>query len=247
MQTIEITTPQNVTIEYELSSLKDRFFAYLIDLIVVFLTYYLFIFLVVSFAGDIIWESFTPLILFMLLPIGGFILYHLLSEIITSGQSLGKKALGLRVIRLDGEEPGIGDYLIRAVFLIIDWSLSGGTLAGLFIGSSTRKQRLGDLAAHTTVIRERSEVQFKLADILSIESMEAYQPIYPQATKFSEQDMLLVKNLLYRIRQYPNEAHQQAVGEAVVYLCKILDINEPPRDKIGFLRTVIKDYIVLTR
>jgi hypothetical protein len=182
-----------------------------------------------------------------LLPIVGFLGYHLLSEVLGNGQSWGKKSMGIQVVRLDGREPGLSDYLLRAVFHIVDTITSVGILASLLISTTAKNQRLGDITANTTVIRIRQNRRFKLEDILRINTLEDYEPQYPAVRQLSEQDMLLVKNVVNRYQTYHNPAHRQAVEELVDRLQELLHIEETPPDKIGFLKTLIRDYIVLTR
>ena len=69
------------------------------------------------------------------------------------GQTPGMKWLGLKVIREeDGGEPTLGQHALRWLLLIVDGMVAG--LVGLTIMStSQRKQRLGDMAAHTLVVR----------------------------------------------------------------------------------------------
>jgi uncharacterized RDD family membrane protein YckC len=80
------------------------------------------------------------------------LLYYGLSEALT-GQTLGKKALGVRVARLDGSKAGAGAVVIRTLLRIVD-SLPLAYLVGLIVVLITgqRRQRLGDLAAGTTVV-----------------------------------------------------------------------------------------------
>ena len=65
-------------------------------------------------------------------------------------------------MRLDGREPGLSDYLLRAVFHLVDSILSAGIVAAILVSTSAKNQRLGDLTANTTVIRTRHSRQFKL-------------------------------------------------------------------------------------
>jgi uncharacterized RDD family membrane protein YckC len=69
------------------------------------------------------------------------------------GQTPGMGWLGLRVVREeDGGEPTLGQHALRWVLLIVDAAFVG--IVGLIIMStSQRKQRLGDMAAHTLVVR----------------------------------------------------------------------------------------------
>lgn len=249
MKTIDIRTTQNVTIEYELASLQDRCIAFFIDLMVVTFLYLFVLFFTISILGDHILESgLAVYALLMLFPIGLMMFYMLASEVIANGQSLGKKMMNIKVVRLDGREPGLGDYLLRAVFHIVDFVLSIGIVGAMTISSSVKNQRLGDMTANTTVIRLKNNIAFRLADILNIQSIENYEPQYPEVRQLSEQDMLLIKNIINRYQTYKNEAHARAVHQVVERIREQLDIQDvPKRNKIEFLKTLIRDYIVLTR
>ena len=106
---------------------------------------------------------------------------------------------------------------------------------------------MGDLTANTTVIRVRNNIRFRLSDILNINSLENYEPKYPQVQQLSEQDMLLIKSVINRYRTFRNDAHEKAMKKLVDRMQTILEIEEVPRDREEFLRTLIRDYIVLTR
>ncbi len=250
MRTIEIRTAQNVSIEYELASLRDRAFAILIDLLVImafvfFVLLFILLFVPAVFSGAN--GELLMVILYLISPVTGFILYQFFSEWLANGQSWGKKAMGIQVVRLDGKQPEITDYLLRALFHLVDTILSSGILAALVIGSSAKAQRLGDLSANTTVIRRRSTQQYRLNDILRIDSTEKYQPQYPEVRQLSEQDMLIVKNVLIRYQKYRNPAHGAAVQATAQHLAQVLQIAPPTGNPIDFLKTLLRDYIVLTR
>ena len=248
MQTIDIRTTQNVTIEYELASLRERIIAFFIDGVIVGAMYIvLFLSLITTLQRSIFESGIIFYVVNVLLPIGGLISYHLLSEVLANGQSWGKRSMGIRVVRLDGQEPGLSDYLLRAIFHIVDTLASIGVLGALLISSSDKNQRLGDMTANTTVIREKHSLQFRLSDILRIDSREDYVPMYPEVRQLTEKDMLLIKNTITRVRAYPNRAHQDVLDQLVTKLMNVLDIAEEPKNKIEFLKTLIRDYIVLTR
>jgi uncharacterized RDD family membrane protein YckC len=69
------------------------------------------------------------------------------------GQTLAMGWLGLRIVReSDGGVPTLGECALRWVLLIVDGAFAG--IVGLIImATSQRKQRLGDMAAHTLVVR----------------------------------------------------------------------------------------------
>jgi hypothetical protein len=106
---------------------------------------------------------------------------------------------------------------------------------------------MGDLVSNTVVVRIIPQLNFKLADILRINTIENYEPKYPEVKRFSEEDMLLVKQTIERARRYPNEAHKKAVLLMVQKLSDQMGTEPPKGDYLGFLRTLVSDYIVLTR
>jgi uncharacterized RDD family membrane protein YckC len=80
-------------------------------------------------------------------------LYYGISEAV-SGQTLGKRLLGVRVVKLNGQgKPGGGSIAVRTLLRIVDGFLF--YLVGLIVILATgrKRQRFGDLAARTTVAR----------------------------------------------------------------------------------------------
>ncbi len=72
----------------------------------------------------------------------------------TQGATLGKMALGLRVVKTDGSPTGWSEAVIRNLLRIID-GLFVGLVGVVLISNSPLKQRFGDRVAHTVVIRRR--------------------------------------------------------------------------------------------
>ena len=70
------------------------------------------------------------------------------------GQTVGKMLLGIKVVREDnGAVPGLGGATIRTVLRIID-GLFSYLVAFITVLISGKNQRLGDMAAHTLVVRK---------------------------------------------------------------------------------------------
>lgn len=90
---------------------------------------------------------------------GGFtgilaIAYYIILEA-TLGATLGKMALGLRVVKTDGSPISWSESVIRNLLRIID-GIFFYLVGAIFVWTSPRKQRLGDRAANTVVIRSRT-------------------------------------------------------------------------------------------
>ena len=90
--------------------------------------------------------------IFWIAAIGVLLSYYFLCESLT-GQTLGKRILGLKVVRVDGQPLAPSKVAARTVLRLIDQQLAG--LVGMLtmILSGGRRQRLGDLAARTAVVR----------------------------------------------------------------------------------------------
>ena len=70
------------------------------------------------------------------------------------GQTVGKMLLGIKVIREDnGEVPGLGTAALRTVVRIVD-GIFGYLVGFIAVMASSKRQRLGDMAAHTLVVRK---------------------------------------------------------------------------------------------
>lgn len=242
MQTIDITTTQNVTIQYELASLRDRVVAFIIDFLLVCVALMI-IFLIFSSAFGFERGNFFE----YLISIPTILFYTLLFEYFNDGQTPGKLAIGIKVIKLDGKSPTFSDYLTRWAFRSVDIYLSIGSIAALLISSSDKGQRLGDITANTTLIKIRFNLRFSLEDIESISTLEEYEPKYPEVRRLNEEDLLLIKEVIIQVQRYPNKAHLKVQNDLVADLIQKLELDEVPNDNIVFLKTLIKDYIVLTR
>ena len=246
-KTIQIRTTQNVTIEYELAGLRERALACLLDSFLLVVVYFvLFTVLTTIFGGGWLDDGGWRVVIF--LPFLLLFLYHALFEIMNGGQSLGKKAMAIKVVRLDGKDPEWGDVILRVLLQLVDSVFSSGVIGALLIKTTPKSQRLGDMAANTTVIKiGNARFQFTLADILSISSLDNYQPVFPQVRNLAERDMIFIKNTISRYQQYPNNAHYEVVEDLVTHLMPILDIEQRPLNRMEFLKTLLRDYIVLTR
>ncbi|MBX2842456.1 MAG: RDD family protein [Flammeovirgaceae bacterium] len=243
MQKIEINTTQNVIIQYELALLSDRIFAFLIDFVIIIISW-----LILSAFFSLFIESSDLVFYFVGAPI--FFFYTLINENITNGQSIGKKALDIKIIKINGDEPKLGDFTVRWVFRMIDIYFSIGTLASLLVSSSDNKQRLGDIIAGTAIVKLKPNLKLSLKDVLKIQSKDDYEPTYPEVKKFNDEQMLLIKNTLDRVNKFPNKAQRESLDLLYQKVEANLNLNEQIKSdkaKVKFFKTLISDYVVLTR
>jgi hypothetical protein len=130
---------------------------------------------------------------------------------------------------------------------LLDIHLSAGSVAIIAINASNKGQRVGDFLAQTTVVKFRNEIKSKAENISKIKSFDNYKVTYPLSKEFSEEQMLLLKTALDRYKINGNEAHEKALMEIVIRINKKFKINSLPKDYVTFLKTVLNDYVVLTR
>lgn len=148
-----VRSPENVAIGYEPAGLASRTLAFLLDLVVVVVLIGVVDVVVAAIATSAGARESPATVLLLAggVPFGALIGYFLVAETATQGRSLGKRAVGLRVLRADGGAPGAGEALIRNLARIVDVTVVGPVV--MFLDRQGR--RLGDLAAGTVVVRER--------------------------------------------------------------------------------------------
>ena len=106
-------TGQYVNIQPTVASVGDRIFAQIIDWLVLLAYIVLVVWIGTSLKIQFEWFFIIGL---------GFVplFYTLLFEIFNQGQSLGKMAMKMQVVKLDGTMPTLGSYLMRWLLYIID-------------------------------------------------------------------------------------------------------------------------------
>jgi uncharacterized RDD family membrane protein YckC len=144
------------TVGAELGSVAARIVAHLIDLVFLIMAFALAGNVVGSMSGGLTESGFNlnglPALAIMFLAAVAFFLYLVLFEGVF-GTTVGKLFLGLRVKNVDGSRCSFGQALVRNLLRIVDaFPLY---LVGLISTLVTeKKQRVGDLAAHTIVVAE---------------------------------------------------------------------------------------------
>ncbi|MCY7409039.1 MAG: RDD family protein [Chitinophagales bacterium] len=243
MRTIDINTTQNVTIQYALATVRDRMFAFMVDMILMFgVLAILSLLMAWLFSSSGFSVYIIPIVNILI-----FVFYSLTFEMLMNGQSVGKRLLGLKIVKITGKEPTGNDYVVRWAFRFIDIWCSLGSIAVMMISSTERSQRLGDLLANTAVIKLNPWSSVNLNEILSMKTIEDYKPVYPDVKKFSEQDMLLIKQAVDRVKNHNNIAHSEAITILADRMAEQLSLSKTPFDKIQFLKTLVSDYVVMSR
>lgn len=270
MKSIIINTDQNIQIELELASLSQRLIALFID-VMVSLFYLVLMTFIIAMIFVNSWNLFNQneefsidfwIAVFFIIVYVPYLLYSPLLEFLTKGQTIGKMAIGIRVIKANGENPAFRDYFTRWLFRPVEFyfiSLFTGFYFGLFliflnaffdilfVIISTRSQRSGGFMSNTVVVRKTPKREYSLKDVLSIKSHETHQATYPNVIQFTDEDMMLIKSTIDRVKKYQNDETKKFAIQLADKTAESIGLAETPEKKLSFLETVLNDYIVLTR
>lgn len=235
MESIRIQTSQNVAIEQELAGVGDRLIAGLIDLVLLFIIGLIGISALTYFLD----ENNTQM--YLLIAFNFILLsYHPLCEIFLGGASLGKRGMNLRVIRLDGSSFRTSDAIIRWLFSLIEIFMTMGGLATAVVALSAKGQRLGDIAAGTTVIKIKDSLGLLEQSLEKKPKIaEDYIPTFNGVLRLSDQEIDLLSKSIDIFRKTQD---RKPMEKAVAMVEQRLGINSDMHP-IKFLDTIQKDYL----
>jgi hypothetical protein len=172
--------------------------------------------------------------------------YYLVAEMLSNGQSPGKRVIGLRVVREGGRPVTFAASAIRNVIRLVDFLplFYGIGVVTMFIDK--RARRLGDLAGGTLVVRERAPV--------TLESLT--QPGYAVApgsaaevthiARLNDGDYSLVEEFLRRRDELSREARVRIAAQLAAGLRQRLDLAPGGSDE-ALLAVVAQAYAAYRR
>ena len=244
MNQLSITTTQNVNINFTAASVGARIVGQLLD-IMVLVSYTGVMYYIIDLSG--LGESFqdmdnwsaAAIMIFLFSPV---IFYTLLLESLWDGQTIGKKVMKMKVIKIDGYQAGFGDYLIRWLFRLIEVLIGNGIIGLLAIIFNNRNQRMGDMAAGTAVISLKNNININHTIIEDLN--DDYVPTYPLVIKLSDNDARIIKET------FEVAVKNRDYGTLIKLREKIISVtgikNQSGNDQ-DFIRTLMKDYNYYTQ
>jgi len=238
---ITVETTQNVDLELSLAPLGERILACLIDGIIRGAIVIALMLLAGAIMPNMMIGSNPVMVAIIILVMLPFISYHLLFEIFNNGQSPGKRLFGLRVVSLSGNSVSIGAYVLRWLFRLVDFQLFSGLIALIAVAASEKGQRLGDMVAGTTVIKERQRIGFHR--LAYDETKPAYVPTYTQAAQLTPAHVELIKETLDNFQLAGSDVHVALLADKTAGILGVTYTEHPRK----FLRTVVNDYSGVSR
>ena len=243
MNQIGVETTQHVKLNYNPAPIGDRLIAFLIDGFTLIAFYFVvtMAFGVVSSFNDSLNEFVVEnqWIIYAVYVIPSFF-YHLIFEISWNGKSFGKWLMGLQVVKVDGTNPSIGNYIIRWMFRLLEITFTSGMIAFITVLVNGKGQRLGDIAAKTCVIKTRKKVQ--LSDTIYSELNEEYEVKYPGVQNLSDEQVRTIKDVLASKKDYDRSTWFVMVQRTANIIQMKIGVQKLESNADDFLEQVIRDY-----
>jgi uncharacterized RDD family membrane protein YckC len=258
MALLQVKTPFNIELNFEVAAFHQRLFAWMIDCFLMYLYIMGVSWLLNRSISNIYANEFGIEELLISIPI---LLYHFLFELINKGQSIGKWLMHNHVVSLSGKSPSVSQLLLRwltrsldfgfftGLFFLLNGEIVMGTLlsiasivAFVFYVSNPKGQRLGDLIAGTTIVS--TKLPYKLSDTIFMDlDMKSYQPIFPSVMRLSDKDINIIDNIAKHNNPTSVKNYMNSIAEKIK---KVLQIEtDMPSDM--FLETLMRDYNYLSR
>ncbi|KOF01346.1 hypothetical protein OB69_18020 [Roseivirga seohaensis subsp. aquiponti] len=230
MQAVSIQTSQNIQLEYPLAGIGDRILAFVLDAIIILSFFFI---TSVTLAATGISMSVAMNVMLSIVAY----LYRLISEVFFNGQTVGKKALSIKVVKLDGSVPSFGAYFLRWLMEPIDFFIVG--LGVVFIILTKNGQRVGDLLAGTTVVKIKKITATNVRNKIIMETVdENYVPKIPEAAQLTDHEIRLIKDALSVFRDGAKEKPLLLIEEKIKEKYNI----QSDMPTVKFMYTLLRDH-----
>jgi uncharacterized RDD family membrane protein YckC len=164
---LDVRTAEAIAVRYELAGLGSRFLALTVDMAlqiaVAFAVVLVLAIFSVPVARAVAWMQLDKTVYVValtslaLLTFALFFGYFIIFELAWNGQTPGKRALGIRVVRDAGFPVDAGAAVIRNVVRVVEFGFGIYVLSALVTLLSPENKRPGDFAAGTIVVRDRAD------------------------------------------------------------------------------------------
>jgi uncharacterized RDD family membrane protein YckC len=246
MVELQINTTQNVNINFTAASVGERILAWGIDwlfkIAYIIVTYQI-MFKILKFDEMVKnmdnWSQIAVFLMFYL-PV---IFYSLLFETLLDGQTPGKRIIKIKVVKIDGYQASLADFVIRWIFRIVDLNMMSGVVALISIITSSKNQRLGDITAGTAVISLKNNVN--ISHTILEDLKQDYVPTYPMVIKLSDNDARIIKDTFRTARKSKDYKTLIKLRAKIVEVLELKDIKHNTDHE--FIDTILKDYNFYTQ
>lgn len=152
----EVLSGEAVAIDVQPVGFLLRAVGAIIDMVLGYLVFILFIFVRIWLGDAGLLDEATDRIAIVASIVVSFVVLPITMEVALKGRSLGKLAIGGRIVRIDGGAAGFRHAFIRGLIGVLEIYMTFGGIAVLAGAFSARSQRLGDMVAGTYSQRVRT-------------------------------------------------------------------------------------------
>lgn len=222
-----IVTPEAVVLDIERAGVPSRLLAFALDLLALAVIWFLLAWGLVSAVGDL--DGIAGAVIAVLFSVGLYLAWFCGFETWMQ-RTPGKAALGLRVVSSDGTPVRFVQAFLRAIVGLVDFLLLPfGFIAVASSLLSPRDQRLGDVAAGTLVVRNRTAVRFITPAQFPVPyGYEGYVNALDIGS-MTEAQYGVIRTFLLRAHQLSPLARAQLAVRLANPLSRVLR-HEPPRN-----------------
>lgn len=237
MSELQINTTQNVKISFNAAGAGERLLAFVIDMAIK-IGYMLVLNWTFGAFDNMDEWSQIAINTVLSFPV---MFYTLVLESFLQGQTIGKRVMKIRVVKIDGYQASFSDYVVRWFFRIVDVYILG---LGFFIMLFNKKtQRLGDMAAGTAVIGLKDSVNINHTILEYLR--EDYKPSYPNVIKLSDNDARIIKDTFNAARASKDYQTLIKLRAKIMEVAGIQTIEQ--KSDMEFIDVVLKDYNFYTQ
>lgn len=241
MTQLSINTTQNVNINFTAASMGERILGYLIDMLIK-IAYMIVIYGVIFYYLGVnemmkSWDNWSKMamVIVFYLPV---MFYSLIQEGIFEGQTFGKRLIKIKVVKIDGYQAGLGDYIIRWLLRIVDIGIVGL----ITLAVNDRVQRLGDISAGTAVITLKNKITINSTILQEID--DNYVPVYSTVIKLSDNDVRIIKDTFEAAYL---KGDYDVMNRLKIKIEEVTGVKNQSGNNQDFIRTILKDYNYYTR
>lgn len=197
-----IVTPEAVVLDFETAGLASRLLSGLIDVTIQFVLLVLVMIGAAGASGVLAGSGVAEASLYVLVFLVLFG-YPVALETLWRGRTVGKSALGLRVVTVNGLPVRFRHAAIRSMLGLIDKWIGGGAVGIIVVLLTRRNQRVGDLVAGTIVLRERQTTAHQGPVAFRPPPQLAAYCASLDVTGLSQRDYVAIRSFLLRAHTLP--------------------------------------------
>jgi len=196
--TLDVATPERVAVELPIAGVGSRAMAYLIDVALLFVValagYFALTFLVPDPVNAVVELSRAARIAGAVAVFAALWIYWTVFEVSWHGQTIGKRLMKIRVVRLDGSPVTAVDSAIRNLLRVVDFFPACYPVGLVTMLFDAKHRRVGDLVAGTVLVREEAI------------DLSRFVAATPGAQALSNTDLDVVTDFLRRFEALEPEA-----------------------------------------